>query len=73
MEFQLPRGEGLTCLTEGEAPVKARKFVVRNGASLVCQSAGERVSRLDYDVFRTVQLASGGFRQEHSKGRIELR
>jgi hypothetical protein len=73
VEFQLRRGEGLTCVTEGEAPVTARKFVVRNGASLVCDSAGERLSRLDYEVFRNVRLASGGFRQEHSKGRIELR
>ena len=72
VEFQLPRGEGLTCVTEGEAPVRARKFVVRNGASLVCDSAGERLSRLDYEVFRTVKLASGGFRKEHTKGRIEL-
>ncbi len=73
MEFDLRRGEGLTCAIDGAAPVTARKFVVRSGASLVCRSAGDHAGRLDYEVFRNVQLASGAYRREHSNGRIELR
>jgi hypothetical protein len=73
VEFQLRRGDGITCVTDGEAPVTARKFVVRSGASLVCHPEGDHSGRLDYEVFRNVRLASGAHRQEHSKGRIELR
>ena len=73
VEFDLRRGEGLTCAIDGEAPVTARKFVVRSGASLVCHSAGDHLGRLDYEVFRNVRTASGAYRREHSKGRIELR
>lgn len=73
VEFDLRRGEGLTCGIDGDAPVTARKFVVRSGASLVCRSAGDHPGRLDYEVFRNVRSASGAYRREHSKGRIELR
>ena len=73
VEFDLPGGEGLTCAIDGEAPVTARKFVVRSSASLVCHSAGDHLGRLDYEVFRNVRMASGAYRREHSKGRIELR
>jgi hypothetical protein len=73
VEFGLRRGEGLNCVSDGEAPVTARKFVVRSGASLVCQLAADQSGRLDYEVFRNVRVASGAHRREHSKGRIELR
>jgi hypothetical protein len=73
VEFDLPGGEGLTCAIDGEAPVTARKFVVRSGASLVCHATGDYPGRLDYEVFRNVRVASGAYRREHSEGRIELR
>jgi len=67
VEFDLRRGEGLTCTTDGEAPVTARKFVVRSGASLVCHATGDYPGRLDYEVFRNVRVASGAYRREHSE------
>jgi hypothetical protein len=73
VEFRLRRGEGLTCTTDGEAPITARKFVVPSGASLICQVVGAQSGRLDYEVFRNVRAASGAYRREHSEGRIELR
>ncbi len=73
VEFGLRRGDGLTCANNGESPIKARKFVVESGASLVCRATAEQSGRLDYEVFRNVRVESGAYRQEHSEGRIELR
>ncbi len=73
VEFGLRRGEGLSCATNGEAPIKARKFVVESGASLVCRATADQSGRLDYEVFRNVRVESGAYRREHSEGRIELR
>jgi hypothetical protein len=73
VEFGLRRGEGLSCATDGESAITARKFVVRSGATLVCRATSDQSGRLDYEVFRNVRVASGAHRQVHSKGRIELR
>lgn len=73
VEFGLRRGEGLTCSTDGQAPIRARKFVVQSGASLICQTTGDQSGRLDYEVFRNVRVESGAYRRQHSEGRIELR
>lgn len=61
IELDLERGDGVACTTAGEAPRRARKFVVPGGATLDCDAPTESV---DWHVYRAGAPAS--------EGRIEI-
>jgi hypothetical protein len=58
------RGEGIVCKSDGEQPVRGRKFVVAIGATLECEAPQAAV---DYRVFR-----NSGSGVIESEGRIEV-
>lgn len=64
VELDLARGEGIVCTSDGEQPVRGRKFVVAIGASLECEAP---LAAVDYRVFR-----NSGSGVIESEGRIEV-
>lgn len=64
VELDLAHGDGIVCASDGEQPVRGRKFVVAIGASLACEAPQAGV---DYRVFR-----SSGSGVVESEGRIEV-
>jgi hypothetical protein len=63
VELDLARGAGIRCASDGETPVRGRKFVVASGASLACEAPPAAV---EYRVFR---IGTGSVVE--SEGRIE--
>ncbi len=64
VELDLAHGEGIVCASDGERPLRGRKFVVAIGASLECEAPNAAVA---YRVFRS---GAGGVVE--SAGRIEV-
>jgi hypothetical protein len=64
VELELAHGKGILCASDGDAPVRGRKFVVAIGASLECEAPQAAV---DYRVFR-----NSGSGVVESEGRIEV-
>lgn len=64
VELDLARGEGIVCSSDGDQPVRGRKFVVAIGASLECEAP---LAAVDYRVFR-----NSGSGVIESEGRIEV-
>jgi hypothetical protein len=64
VELDLAHGQGIVCTSDGEPPVRGRKFVVAIGASLECEAPHAAVG---YRVFRS---GAGGVVE--SAGRIEV-